>query len=95
MKRTGSLRRKTRSKLKKNYRRKGKVNISKYLQEFNIGDKVYLDAEPSVQKGMYHPRFHGKSGTIIGKTGSCYEVKFKENKSYKIFIVHPVHLKGA
>ncbi len=91
-KRIGTFRRKTRSKLKKNYRDRGKLNLSRYLQKFEIGDKVCLFAEPSVQKGMYFPRFHGKAGIIKNKKGKCYEVLIKDGKE-KILIVHPVHLK--
>ena len=92
-KRIGTSRRKTRSKLKKNVRRKGKISITKYFQKFNISDKVYLLAEPAIQKGMYFPRFHGKAGKVVGERGSCYQVEIKDGKILKTLIVHPVHLK--
>lgn len=91
--RTGSSRRKTRSKFRKNIRTKGKISLTRYLQNFNIGEKVNLSAEPAVQKGMYHTRFHGKIGTIKNKKGNCYEVLIKDGKKNKILIIHPVHLK--
>ncbi len=94
-KRTGGGRRKTRYKLKKNKRDRGKISIRRYLQEFKIGEGVYLKAEPAIQKGMYFRRFHGKHGKIVKKIGRCYEVSIKDFNSKKTLIVHPVHLKRA
>ena len=91
--RIGRFRRKTRSKLKKDLKQKGKISISNYLHEFKINDKVLLKAEPAVQNGMYFTRFHGKRGIIIGKQGDCYKIKIKDFKKEKTVVVHPVHLR--
>lgn len=90
---TGSRRRKTRSKLRKNVSQKGKISIRNYLQKFKDGEKVILVAEPAVQDGMHHPRYQGKTGTISGTQGTCYKVKIKDGKKEKIMITHPIHLK--
>ena len=95
VKRIGGLRRKTRYKLKKERRRKGKISITRYFQSFKVGDRVYLSAEPAVQKGMYYPRFMGKSGIIQGKRGNCYEVRINDIGKEKMLIIHPVHLMRA
>tara|TARA_Y100000310_G_C20586858_1_gene765879 strand:- start:612 stop:863 length:252 start_codon:yes stop_codon:yes gene_type:complete len=79
--------------LKKQYKEKGKVPLSKYFQEFNVGDKVGLSLHSSVQTGMYFRRFHGKHGNIIGKKGRCYGVEIKDGGKKKIQYVHPIHLK--
>jgi len=63
------------------------------MQNFKEGAKVALNANPTVQKGMYHPRFHSKTGIIAGKRGECYEVLIKDNKKEKKVIVHPIHLR--
>jgi len=68
-------------------------SIEQYFQEFKEGTNVCLKAEPAVQKGMYFPRFHGKTGKIVKKDGGCYKVSFKDGKKQKIVIAHPVHLK--
>ena len=81
--------------MSKNVRDKGKISISRYLQEFKDNEKVYLVAEPSVHEGMFYPRFYGKSGTIIGKKGKCYEVQIVDINKQKMVIVHPIHLKRA
>ena len=93
MKRIGGFRRKTRSKLRKNIREKGKISLKRYFQIFRIGEKVSLVAEPAIQKAMYYPRFHGIIGTVIAKRGNCYEVSIKDNNKTKTVITHPVHLK--
>ena len=91
--RIGRFRRKTRSKLKKGIKEKGKISISNYLNDFKENDRVLLKAEPAVQDGMYFPRFHGKTGIIVGKEGSCYKILIKDFKKEKIVVVHPVHLR--
>jgi large subunit ribosomal protein L21e len=91
--RTGGFRRKTRSKLRKNVRDKGKISIRDTLQKFDINDKVALVAEPAVQKGMHHPRFQGRIAIITGKQGEAYKVTFIDGSLKKTQIVHPVHLR--
>lgn len=91
--RTGGRMRKSRQKLSKNIRTKGKIRISEFLQTFKKGDRVALKAEPAYQKGQYFLRFHGKTGTISKQRGECYEVKIKDFTKEKIVVVHPVHLK--
>ena len=93
VKKIGSFRRKTRHKLSKKTRKKGKISLSAYFQTFKTGDKVVLKAEPAIQKGMYRPRFHGRSGIIKARTGSCYSVSINDKNKQKTIIVHPTHLK--
>lgn len=93
VKRIGTSRRGSRYKFRKNYREKGKISIRRFLQEFEINERVALVAEPSYQKGLYHSRFHGKIGKIVGKQGRCYKVALRDGSKEKVLIVHPVHLK--
>ena len=95
MKHHGGFRRKTRHKLSKNYKEKGKLSLRKFFQEFKQGDRVILKAEPSYHKGMYYPRYHGKSALVINKKGTCYEVLIKDGNKEKMLIVHPIHLKRS
>ncbi|MBW2989614.1 50S ribosomal protein L21e [Candidatus Woesearchaeota archaeon] len=95
MEKKGGLRRKTRSLFRKHSREKGRMSLRRYFQTFNEGEKVFLSVEPSVQKGMYHPRFYGKTGIIKNRAGKCYEVLIKDQSKQKTLIVHPVHLKKA
>jgi len=93
MKRIGGFRRKTRHLLKKNYKLRGKISIRNFLQNFKIGDFVYLFAEPAYHKGMYNPRFHNKKAMVKKKIGDCYEVEIRDGSIKKMLVVHPVHLR--
>jgi len=93
--RTGGFRRKTRHKLKKPKKEKGKLKIGEFIKEFKENQRVILKAEPAYQKGMYFPRFHAKQGIIKGKRGNCYKVAIKDGRKEKMVIVHPVHLKRS
>lgn len=92
-KRVGGFRRKTRDKFKKHVRDKGKITIKTYFQKFKPGDRVLLKAEPAVQKAMYFPRFHAKTGTVQGMRGKCYEISIMDGHKKKLVVVHPVHLR--
>ncbi|MGV8169123.1 MAG: 50S ribosomal protein L21e [Candidatus Nanoarchaeia archaeon] len=93
MARIGGLRRKKVSRYTKSTKQKGKISLRRYLSEFKEGDRVSLTIEPAVHEGTYCPRFAGKSGTIMSRKGTCYEVKIKDFNKEKILIVHPVHMR--
>lgn len=92
-KRIGGSRRKSRHKLKKNMRAKGKLSLRRFFQKLEEGVKVVLNSESSYHKGSYHMRHHGKIGTVTGKNGNCYKVQIKDINKEKTLVVHPVHLK--
>lgn len=77
-------------KLKKPIRKSG---ITKYLQEFKIGEKVCIDIDPSHHSGMPLPRFQGRIGKIKGKQGHAYKVEITDGGLTKTLIVDPAHLK--
>ncbi|MBR9680095.1 MAG: 50S ribosomal protein L21e [Candidatus Altiarchaeota archaeon] len=89
--RSRGYRSKTRHKLKKSVR--GMPPVNRFLQEFEIGEKVSIILDSSITKGMPHPRFHGRVGTVTGKRGRAYLIKLKDIKKEKIFISLPVHLR--
>ena len=91
--RIGGFRRKTRYKLKKHVRQKGKISLRNYFQKFENGDSVALVPEPAVQKGMFFPRFQGKTGIVMDMQGKCYKVHITDGSMVKELLVHPVHLK--
>ncbi len=91
--RQGGFRRGTRSSMKKEVRRKGKISIRNFLRKIEKGTQVQLVAEPAYQKGMFLPRFQGKIGTVEGQQGECYLVRLKDHNKEKTLLVHPVHLK--
>ena len=93
MQRVGGFRRKTRTKLMRAIREKGKIPLSRYFQKLIEGEKVLFHANPAVQGGQYFPRFHGRMGTVVAKRGTCYEVTFFDGNKKKLAIVHPIHLR--
>jgi large subunit ribosomal protein L21e len=93
--RIGRTRRKAKGKLTKPKRQRGKLSLTKYFAKFKEGEKVVLKAEPSIQSGMYHIRFHGQQGVVKAKQGECYKVQIKDGGKQKDLIVHPVHLKRS
>jgi len=85
-------RKKTRSLLR--IRIREKTPITKYLQEFKVGDKVIIKPEPSSHRGMPFKRFFGRSGTVMDKRGKSYIVKIKDGNKEKKIIARPEHLRA-
>ena len=93
VKRLGGARRKSRYKLKKETKDRGKFSLRRYFQKLNVNDKVALVMEPNIHKGTYNLRFHGQIGVVTGQRGSCYNVRIMNGNKEKTLIVHPVHLR--
>ncbi|OYT61593.1 50S ribosomal protein L21e [Thermoplasmatales archaeon ex4484_30] len=93
VKRSRGTRSKSRQILKKKTREKNANRITRALQEFKEGEKVSIVLDPSVQEGMPHPRFHGKTGDIEGKRGDAYAVKIRDGRKIKHIIARPEHLR--
>ncbi len=87
-------RKKTRYKFKKEIRRQGIVPVTALIQKFDIGQKVHVVVEPSVQKGMPHRRFHGMTGTVIGQRGRAWLLSVRDGGKEKVIIARPQHLKA-
>lgn len=92
VKRIGTSQRKTRHKFTRHYRTRGKISISQYFQQLNPGDKVNLKINSIMQTGRFSPRFHGLTGTVIGRQGFCYQVEVVDGHKAKRIFVHPLHL---
>jgi large subunit ribosomal protein L21e len=91
--RVGSFLRKSRQKMRLDFREKGKISLSQYFQQFKVGDKVALKIHPGVFEGRFFPRFQGLCGNVVGKRGTCYEIMIKDGGKTKKIVVHPIHLK--
>ncbi|OYT37695.1 50S ribosomal protein L21e [Candidatus Pacearchaeota archaeon ex4484_31] len=78
-------------KKRKRLREKGMVRLSKLFQELKEGDRVMLVSVPGQTKIPKH--FIGLTGTVIGKSGKAYIVKFLNGKVVKKLTVSPIHLK--
>ena len=82
----------TRYELQKTLRTRGMPNVTKSIQHFEIGQKVHIVLDASVQKGQPHPRFHGKTGTIIGQRGRAWLLEIADGGMTKTVIARPQHL---
>jgi large subunit ribosomal protein L21e len=87
-------RKKTRYKFRKDQRRRGILPVTSLIQKFEIGQKVHVICEPSIQKGMPHPRFHGRTGTVVGQRGRAWLLEIRDGGKEKIVIARPQHLKA-
>ncbi|MGB9634978.1 MAG: 50S ribosomal protein L21e [Candidatus Micrarchaeia archaeon] len=70
---------------------KRKYGITAIQRQFNIGDKVVINIKGG-HSGMPHPRYRGRHGTIVGKSGTSYIVEVRDGTSMKRLISRPVHL---
>ncbi|MDO9517665.1 MAG: 50S ribosomal protein L21e [Methanosarcinaceae archaeon] len=83
----------TRHKLKKSSRERGISPVSKAIQEFVEGQMVHVDIDPSVQRGMPNPKFHGKTGKVVKQRGRAYILHVSDGNATKEIIALPQHLK--
>lgn len=76
----------------KSVREKGVLPPTKVIKQFGAGDSVNIKIESSFHNGIPHPRFHGRTGRVVGKRGRAYLVKVRDGRKEKTVISHPVHL---
>jgi len=93
MPRSRGPRRKSRSVLTKPVRERGKLGLSRLLTKYEVGEKVVIDIDAAVHKGMPHKRFQGKIGTVVERRGRAYVIEIPQRKTVKLVIATPEHLK--
>lgn len=84
----------TRGKLSNKPRDRGTSPPQRAIAEFDEGQKVHLNIDPSVRKGRFHPRFHGQTGEVLGKQGAAYRVQITDGGKEKTLVVKPAHLRA-
>lgn len=77
---------------RKSVRTRGKLQLSRYFQEFKKGDSVAVVKEKAI-KSSFPVRLQGRTGIIEAKQGKSYVVKIKDQNKEKSFIIEPIHLK--
>ncbi len=77
---------------RKPVRTRGKLQLSRYFQEFKEGDFVTVVAEKSLNPS-FPQRLQGRTGKIDKRIGRSYAVKIKDQTKEKVFIISPIHLK--
>jgi large subunit ribosomal protein L21e len=92
MPKSHGFRKNTRDKLKKSVRERGISPVVRAIQDFAVGEKVHIIIDPSIHKGVPHPKFHGRTGTVVGKRGRAYVLEVPDQNAKKIVITLPEHL---
>jgi large subunit ribosomal protein L21e len=95
MKASRGPRRRTRNVLSKSPRKRGLSPITYEFQEFEVGERVNIVLDPSIHRGMPHPRFHGKTGTVVGNQGKAFVVKVRDGNKLKTVVSRPEHLRKS
>lgn len=86
---------KTRQKFRRRARQRGLSPITRAFQDFEVGQKVTIVIDSSVQKGWPHHRFHGMTGIVVETRGRAYVVDVRFGGKVKQAIVLPEHLRRA
>jgi len=79
--------------LTKRVREKGKLGLSRLLAKYEVGDKVIINIDSGIHKGMPHKRFQGNVGTVVEKRGRAYVLDLPQRKTSKYIIAGPEHIK--
>ncbi len=77
---------------RKSNRTRGKIQLSKYFQEFEKGDFVSITKERAIKSNL-PKRYQGRTGVIEAKRGQAYMVNLKDKNKTKRFLIEPIHLK--
>jgi large subunit ribosomal protein L21e len=86
---------KTRQKFRRRARERGLSPITRSFVRYEVGQKVVIAIDSSVQKGWPHHRFHGLTGTVVELRGRAYVVDVRFGGKVKQAVVLPEHLRRA
>ena len=79
----------------KEVRERGLPPVSRFLREFGVGSKVIVRLEASSPKGQPHPRYQGRTCTVVGRIGRAYRLEFFDGGKRKELVSLAVHLAPA
>ena len=86
------FRSRTRGVFTKAARDRGMPPVTRFLQEFDVGDRVIVRLEASDPHGMPHPRYQGRVCVVLGRRGRAYVLSFLDGGKPKELIANPIHL---
>ena len=69
-----------------------RLTIPGLVSSFGVGDCVSIDPQ-SKYSGMPHPRYRGRTGTIVDTRGKAYVVRIRDGRMEKELTLPPVHLR--
>ena len=93
MKRSKGSRQGTRSILRRSKSERSRLNITRIMYEYAVGDSVAIVLDGGQQGGMPHRRFQGRTGKITGKQGVAWVIDVKDGNMMKTVVARPEHLK--
>lgn len=82
----------TRNKLRNKPRERGTSPPQRQVEEFETGETVHLNIDPSIPDGRFHQRFNGHTGEVVGSQGRAYKVRIRDGGKEKTLIARPAHL---
>ena len=71
---------------------RGRFSLAKFFQQFKEGDSVALVRDLTFPLD-YKKQVQGRTGKVIAKRGSAYEVEIKDINKPKRYLIKPIHLK--
>ncbi|MGC8597791.1 MAG: 50S ribosomal protein L21e [Thermocladium sp.] len=92
-KRTHGYRAKSRSILRKHPRERGRPGLIRWMYEYNPGDKVIIDIDPTNITTAPHRRYQGRVGTVAGLRGKALIIEVQFDKVKKTIITTPDHVR--
>jgi large subunit ribosomal protein L21e len=92
MAKSHGIKHKSRDKMSKKVRARGISPVVRAIQDFQLGDRVHIILDPSRHKGMPNPKFHGRTGEVIGTRGRAFLLKVTDGNASKTIISLPEHL---
>lgn len=84
----------TRKKLSNHPRERGTSPPQRAVADFDEGQRVHLNIDPSVPEGRFHPRFNGHTGVVSGEQGTAYKIEITDGGKRKTLIAKPAHLRA-
>lgn len=83
----------TRKLFRKSARDKGLKSLRYLLEPIEVGQRVDILLNSSIQDGRPHRRYNGKSGRVTEKRGKSYVIDVKIGRAMKTIIARPEHLR--
>ncbi|MHA2501749.1 MAG: 50S ribosomal protein L21e [Candidatus Kariarchaeaceae archaeon] len=83
----------TRKLFRKSAKQKGLKSLRYLLEPINVGQRVDILLNSSIQKGRPHRRYNGKSGEVLELRGQSYVIEVKIGNALKTIIARPEHLR--
>jgi len=94
MKSSKGLRKRTRGIMRRPPRERGLSPITRSLAKYEAGAKVRIIIDPSIHFGQPHSRFHGLTGTVVGRQGRAYMLDVRMGNKLKQVVISAAHLRA-